>query len=160
MSGIMVAFSSMKTARVRSNGRAHRWMLMWSHSWHLDRGDWRHKSYQFPRVRRLLDQRNRYCGRSLSRSRTSHSSDLDCWTTVLRVTHSSNPFVFLGFTTDGSAVEPTPSQRRIELIDSISTGFGARGSSDTRGFFHVDASGNSYTYNWKIAEYSKLTLYQ
>ena len=71
-----------------------------------------------------------------------------------------NPFVFLGFTTDGVAVESTPRSRRIELIgDSISAGFGSRGSASTPGCpVNVITSGNYYTYNWKIAEYFKADL--
>jgi len=66
----------------------------------------------------------------------------------------------LGFTTDGSAAKPTPRSRRIELIgDSISAGYGARGSSNTANCAgNLDTSGNYYSYNWKLAEYFKADL--
>ncbi len=61
----------------------------------------------------------------------------------------------MGFTTDGIAVEPTPRSRKIELLgDSISAGYGARGTSETINCpVNVITSGNYYTYNWKLAEY-------
>ena len=66
----------------------------------------------------------------------------------------------MGFTSDGSTLTPTPRSRRIELVgDSISAGFGARGSSSTPNCeVNSVTSGNYYTYNWKIAEYFKADL--
>jgi len=62
----------------------------------------------------------------------------------------------LGFITDGSTLAPTPRSRRIELVgDSISAGFGAKGSSSTP---NCEVFSIYYTYGWKIAEYFKADL--
>lgn len=70
-------------------------------------------------------------------------------------------FTFLGFSTDGAAAAAGPPRtRRIELVgDSISAGFGSRGSAETpqcpvTGW----TSGNPYTYNWFLAEYFKADI--
>ena len=63
-------------------------------------------------------------------------------------------FTYIGFKTDGMAVAPTPRARRIELVgDSISAGYGSRGSAATAGCQVDDiTSGNAYTYNYQLAE--------
>lgn len=70
-------------------------------------------------------------------------------------------FTFVGFSTDGSAAPAGPARsRKIELVgDSISAGFGSRGSASTHGCPVTGwTSGNPYTYNWFLAEYFQADL--
>ena len=66
---------------------------------------------------------------------------------------------FVGFLTDGTAAPASaPRARRIELIgDSISAGYGSRGSAALAKNFgcpvNDNTSGNYWTYNWAIAEH-------
>jgi len=77
---------------------------------------------------------------------------------------ATSMFTFIGFYTDGTAAPASPPRaRRIELVgDSISAGYGARGSADIAQEFgcpvNENTSGNKYTYNWAIAEHFKADL--
>ena len=64
-------------------------------------------------------------------------------------------FTFSGFETDGEAADPTPSARSIEVVgDSISAGFGSRGSA-ARALqcqdVDINNSGQTYTYGQLLA---------
>lgn len=70
-------------------------------------------------------------------------------------------FTFFGFITDGEATAAGPARpRKIELIgDSISAGYGSRGSAETKGCPVTGyTSGNPYTYNWMLAEHFNADL--
>eukprot|EP01127_Copromyxa_protea_P009358 TRINITY_DN2201_c0_g1_i1.p1 TRINITY_DN2201_c0_g1~~TRINITY_DN2201_c0_g1_i1.p1 ORF type:complete len:362 (-),score=75.30 TRINITY_DN2201_c0_g1_i1:17-1102(-) len=70
-------------------------------------------------------------------------------------------FTFVGFSTDGKELPANRTRtRKIELVgDSISAGYGSRGTVATHGCPVTGiTSGNTYTYNWFLGEYFEADL--